>query len=366
MPPLLSRLILPALYLSCAVATAWSQSSLARALPVATPEQVGVDGAKLAKAIEVYAKAAGGAGAERMVVVRQGCVIWRGAMADQVQPVRGLPKVITSLVFGVLVDEGKFALDDPAARYEPRLAELYPTVTFRHFLTNTSGYRGIDDLVPHSELFSKPPLEDPFVPIEPKFPAGTQFELSDTAIVMGVLAATRAAGESFEDVFWSRVGGPIGVDRERFSWGAYALPGGIRVNGGAGHFHGITTNADELAKVAVLLAGDGNWNGRQLVSRRYLQAATEVQADRPKPDPKYVPGGFIFRTLGVHSRLRLDLPDLPIRATWGMASKNTSIAFVPEWSLAVVRLSDGRPEQGIGSEALVTFLSGIGAAIKQP
>jgi len=301
-----------------------------------------------------------------MVVVRNGCVIWRGALADHVLSVRGLPKVITAAVFGVLLDEGRISLDDRAVRHEPRLAVLYPNVTFRHFLTSTSGYRGIDDEVPSAELYSKPPLADPFFPVDPAFPPGTNFELSDSAIVMGVLAATRAAGESFEDIFWSRIGDPIGVDRARFLWGKYVLADGTHVNGGAGNFHGITTSADELAKVAVLLANDGNWNGCQLISRAFLLAATEVQADRPQPNPKYVPGGFIFRTLGVHSRMRLDLPDLPMRASWGMASKNMSIAFVPEWSLAIVRLSDERTERGIGSEALVNFLAGVGAALQNP
>ncbi len=346
------------LYLALVVA------AVPRPLPTAAPEEVGLDAEKLRQAVDAYAAALGGAGVERMVVARHGCVVWRGPRAEVISGVRGLPKAVTSLVFGTLVDDGIVDLDLPAARHEPRLAGLYPRVTLRHFLTNTSGYRGIDDDEPHAELFSKPPRRDPFMPIEPQFAPGTNYHPSDTAIAMSVLVATRAAGEAFEDIFWRRLGDPIGVDRSRFSWSAYELEDGARVNGGAGHFHGIATSADELTKLAVLLANDGEWNGRRLISRDYLRAATEVQADRPQPNPRFVPTGYLLRTLGVHSRQRLDLPDLPIRSTWGMASRNTSILVVPEWGLAIVRLADDRPEAEGGSPAHVAFLAAIGAAIR--
>lgn len=339
-------------------------NSHGRPLPVGSPESVGLDAAKLEQAIATYAEAAGGAGASQLVVTRAGTAVWRGPEAGRVRGTRGLPKAVSTLVFGLLLDTGIIALDQPVAQHEPRFAALYPQATYRHFLTHTSGYLAIDDTIPHAELFKSPPRADPFLPEAPKHAPGTSYQPSDTAIVAAVLAATRAAGRSFDELFWAGIGAPIGIERDRFAWGAYVLPDGTRINGGAGHFHGIESSADEFAKIAVLLAHDGNWNGRQLLSRQFMAAITELQADRPQPNPKYAPSSFIFRALGVHSRRRPDLPDLPIRTTWSMASRNTWLIFVPEWQLGLVRLADERTEKDLGSESLVRLLAEIGAAMR--
>ena len=47
-------------------------------------------------------------------------------------------KTFTSTLLGLLVEEGKCQLDDPAKRYEPGMSQYYPKVTLRHLATNTS------------------------------------------------------------------------------------------------------------------------------------------------------------------------------------------------------------------------------------
>ena len=77
----------------------------------ASPESQGVDSAKLQAAVEYLREAAGQQGVKRMVIVRNGRMIWRGPEAATAQGVWSVTKAFTSTAQGLLIEDGKCTLD---------------------------------------------------------------------------------------------------------------------------------------------------------------------------------------------------------------------------------------------------------------
>ena len=90
----------------------------------ATPESQGVDSAKLQAAVDYLREAGGKEGVKRMVIVRNGRMIWRGPEADKPQGVWSVTKAFTSTAHGLLIEDGKCTLDTLAKDFDPALAKV--------------------------------------------------------------------------------------------------------------------------------------------------------------------------------------------------------------------------------------------------
>ena len=111
----------------------------------ATPESQGLDPADLKDAIDYLHAHAGGVGADEMVVIRNGRLVWEGPAADNVHEIYSATKTFTSTVLGLLATDGLVDLDDPAVKYLPTIDDEFPQyrhVTLRQLATMTAGYDG--------------------------------------------------------------------------------------------------------------------------------------------------------------------------------------------------------------------------------
>ena len=110
----------------------------------ATPESQSVDSVKLKVAVDYLRDHSGRNGVDRLIIIRNGRVIWKGPEVDRRQRVWSVTKAFTSTAQGLLIEDGKCTLDTLAWRYNPKdLAKYYPNVTLRHFATMTSGFDGV-------------------------------------------------------------------------------------------------------------------------------------------------------------------------------------------------------------------------------
>jgi len=107
-----------------------------------TPESQGIDSERLKAAVRYFEENVPHDGVKRLVIVRNGRMIWKGQEADRKQRVWSVTKAFTSTAHGLLSDDGKCALNTLAKDYNPKLAEYYPAVTLRHLATMTSGIDG--------------------------------------------------------------------------------------------------------------------------------------------------------------------------------------------------------------------------------
>jgi CubicO group peptidase (beta-lactamase class C family) len=333
------------------------------------PETEGLDAKKLEAAVAFLRENSGRDGAGELVIVRRGRIVWRGEKIDKVHGIWSCTKSFTSTALGLLIDDGKCTLDTRAKDFAPELAGRYPDVTLRHFTTMTSGYRAEGDEPQGS--YRHGPSKTPFVPGEPLFtPPGSQYAYWDSAMNMFGLVLTRIAKEPLADLVKRRIAEPIGMDEKAWSWGNRGTVDGFVVNGGSGNAGShVQISARELARFGHLFLNDGNWNGRQLISREWVQAATAVHvpASLPWAQPESeIDGrgvyGFNWWASGKRADGKSLWPRVP-DGTFAAAGHNNNRLFViPAWQMVVVRLGLDQQDGKIKDETWGRFLELVGQA----
>ncbi|MHB8897561.1 MAG: serine hydrolase [Thermoguttaceae bacterium] len=329
---------------------------------VATPQSQGLDGAKLEAAIEYLREAAGKEGVRRMVVVRNGRIVWRGPESQKAQGVWSVTKAFTSTAHGLLIEEGKCTLDTLAKDYDPTLTQYYPKVTLRHLATMTSGIDGTGGSYDFDDQGRGD--ENALVePLAPFFPPGTKYMYWDEATQHYGYVLTRIAGESLEDYLKRKVLDPIGITQ--FGWKADKTGKVLNWTGG------IEISAEDLARFGLLYLHRGNWNGRQLVPAKWVDEATRVQVPPSIPDalPKSSRKGsgiygYHWWPNGTTPDGKKHWPDAP-PGTYGRSGyNNNDLLVVPEWNMVIVRLGLDEQEDPITTEEYSTFLRMVGEAIR--
>ncbi len=300
----------------------------------AAPGIQGVDAAKLAAAMDYLASVCGPAGVHETVVVRNGVILWQGDRVRHRNVIWSCTKSFLSTCLGLLWDDGKCAPADFAWKYFPELKADYPAVTLEQLATFTSGYDCPDG--------------QPLKPMPPMYKPGTAMHYSAQSDLLAAIL-TRIAGESLESLFMRRIGREIGLTGESFRWDSRGTLDGIPLNGGSGFpGSGVQCSALGLARFGWFYANGGCWNGKRLISRRYLDYATvpRVPPTLPPHEPngwyKVLPGsyGLNWWVNGTTPQGRRMWPHAPA-ATFAAQGNNNAICFVvPDWNLVIIRLGN--------------------------
>lgn len=337
---------------------------------VATPESLGVDGAKLKEAVAWLDTQSQPDGAKALAIVRNGRLICKGPEADSYRKVFSCTKVFTSTVLGLLVDDGKCQLDNRATRYWPALDDqhaAYSKITLRHLASMSSGYLGaVRDVSPEQ------PWGDPIaylVPQPPRYESGAACAYHDHDVFLLGSILTRLAQQPMLDVFRRRIAEPIGM--RRWNWGVVGvLENGLAMNNAAGtpaKNPGIETTTLDLARLGHLYLNRGNWNGRQLLSAAFVDQATTNQvpvsrrhATGADPGGRY---GFHWWTNGRQRNGQSAWPAAPPR-TYAARGASANVCFVvPEWNMVIARLAGEPDASKTSDQTWNTFFSKLGSAV---
>ena len=130
-------------------------------------------------------------------------------------------KQFTAFAVMLLVERGKLSLDDDVRQHIPELPDLGETVTVRHLLTHTSGYREFLDLLimtgrrlDHGDYIDREEL----ISIVQRQPAlqnapGEEFNYNNTGFGLAAVIVERISGMTFPEFMAENVFGPIGMTR---------------------------------------------------------------------------------------------------------------------------------------------------------
>jgi CubicO group peptidase (beta-lactamase class C family) len=327
----------------------------------ATPKSQDIDPARLHEALDYLQANSSGVGTDETVIIRNGYLIWEGPGANAVHEIYSCTKTFTSTVLGLLVTEGALGADDHAVKYLPSLDDQYPEyakIRLSHLATMTSGYDSVmgdgwkfyktDRAKHHQHVLSFT------TPGPPLFPAGTSFKYHDPAVHILGYVLTRAAGESLEQVFRTRVADPIGI--RQLTWSNYGHRDGIPFNNAAGTpgrgQGGVYSSPRDLARYGLLYLNRGNWKGKQILDASFVERATSTQVPA-EVGAKYsdLTGryGFFWWTNGVAADGTRPWPSAPPKTFAARGAGRNFIFAIPEWSLVIVRLSpapEGRIHTG--------------------
>jgi CubicO group peptidase (beta-lactamase class C family) len=330
------------------------------------PEDQGVDPIRFQEALDYLESHSLHNGNREVVIIRNGYLIYAGEQADSVHNIWSCSKTFTSTVLGLLIEDGIIQLDDLAYTYEPLLKEWYAGISFRHFTTMTSGYSAVGE-----SRWGDADYADwswtPYEPDTPYFSPGTAYAYWDEAQMMFGRVLTIVLQRTMHDFLSERVTEPIGMGP--WQWLPEQTVDGLDINNGCTN---VYVNARQLARWGWLFLNEGNWDGRQLISKDWIKMATTVQVPSTIPvadtDRKSSIGpgcyGFNWWVNGKKADGQMKLPGAPEGCYFAQGHNHNMCIVIPAWNMVIVRMGeDGHPE----NRDLIygKFLKMIGNSIRE-
>jgi CubicO group peptidase (beta-lactamase class C family) len=296
----------------------------------ATPESQGLAAAGLDAAAGYALKHGGGSGC----VIRHGYLVREWGSPTTRADIKSATKGSVGItLLGLAVDDGLVKLDDLAPQHYPALGAEKPEnvatgwlkeITVRHLATMTAGF---DDGRP-PRLVRRP---------------GTGGEYSNDTSNMLAELLTLAFREDLAAVFHRRVMDPLGAAPSDWAWRANQFRaktvGGLPSREFAS---GIAITHRALARLGYLYLRDGEWNGRRLLSREFIRAATT---------PTTLPAPFSYYAFYWGSNAKNTYPEMPRDGFWALGLGDSFVIVCPSLDLVAVRLGTGSNHSRLPGDA---------------
>jgi CubicO group peptidase (beta-lactamase class C family) len=160
----------------------------------------------------VHAKGFGMADLERDVPITPETVFYVGSVAKQ----------FTGFSVGLLANTGRLSLDDDVRKYIPELPRYGRSITVRHLLHHTGGFRDYGELValagrPQDSLVNN---DDVIALLSrqraPFFPAGEEYLYSNSGYSLLASVVARASGTPFSAFTRQQIFEPLGMTQSHF------------------------------------------------------------------------------------------------------------------------------------------------------
>jgi CubicO group peptidase (beta-lactamase class C family) len=260
---------------------------------IATPESVGLSKAALCPMVKWLAESELD-NVHAVLVVRHGKLVFEqyftgddehlGSKAGIVtfgptvrHDERSVSKSVVSLVMGIAIDHGWIkSIDAPVFSFFPEYASLATPeksrITIRDLLTMSSGLEWHEEDVPYtsrhnSEIAmdsSSDPLRAALAPDLAAAPGKIWNYNSGSTEVLGEILK-KATGKPVDQLAATLLFAPLGITD--FTW--YKHPDGSPHAAG-----GLRLRPRDLAKIGQLVLQRGSWNGTQVISSAWIDAAT--------------------------------------------------------------------------------------------
>jgi CubicO group peptidase (beta-lactamase class C family) len=295
----------------------------------ADPAAAGFDPAALADAINFGT----GKGAYAIQVYRHGCLVGdRTGTGNLPVPLASATKGVASVAVGRAITLGYFGLDDPLGKFLPQADPTHAALTVRQLLNQTTGLRftwsaDIAGIATDEVLQS---LNDPFA-----FEPGTTFQYSQAVLALLPKIIEITTGRDFQDFVQRELMQPLGIARDQWVW-LRDRSGNTAVNGG------LAMRADDLARLGLLMLGEGRWGDTQLVDPDYIrQARTSTDANGGYGFLFWLNAGDSYKTATVPTAETFTHPMFPgaprdLYAFVGALGQFTVV--IPSRDMVIVRL----------------------------
>lgn len=188
---------------------------------------------------------------------------------------------------------------------------------------------------------------------------------------------TMIANMSLDGYFRQHIARPIGMPDSSWQWTKkcggsskdYSNSDEADVRDAAG---GMAITARQMARYGHLFLNRGNWNGTQVVSAAWVDAATSVQVPASMPyrsDTSRQKSlgsrgvgryGYNWWVNGVGKSGTLLWPDVPEGAYYADGYNNNKCIVIPAWNMVIVRMGTSG---NASTSTYNTFLKMVGAAI---
>lgn len=228
------------------------------------------------------------------MVIRHGHVVaegWWHPFSPQLhQQLYSLSKSFTGTAIGMAIDEKRLKLDDPVISFFPKdqpssISTNLAALKVRHLLSMSVGQEK-DSIQTLEHTPEGTSWEETFLALPVVYKPGTRFLYNSGASYMLSSIIKVVSGHNVHAYLKSRLYEPLGIT------GATWTENAEGVNMGASN---LRIRTEDIGKLGQLYLQHGKWNGRQLVSREWVELATKKEIDTGKNDSSWGYGyGFQF------------------------------------------------------------------------
>lgn len=244
-------------------------------LPRSSPEAQGV----ASSAIREYLAAADQEihTLHSFMLVRHGHVVaeawWKPEAADKPHVLWSLSKSFNATAVGLAEAEGKLSLEDPVVKFFPGEAPAQPSenlkaMRVKDLLTMTGGH----EVEPKFNIGTGPTVKD-FLNHPVAHTPGTWFCYNTPGSYTLSAIVTKVTGQTVQEYLKPRLFEPLGIENPE--WGMTSE--GFNFGG-----YGLFLRTEDIAKFGQLYLQKGQWNGKQVLPSKWVEAATSKQVPNDK------------------------------------------------------------------------------------
>jgi len=216
-----------------------------------------------------------------------------GTQSDDKRISWSMAKSFVSILFGMQVDAGRIDIEKTVSFYLPELKHSgYANVKVKHVLQMSSGVKWNEDYQDFNSDINKMgrilaiggSLDQLTSELVAESAPGKAFHyVSMDTHVIGMIVR-RVSGQSLVQLLQQTIWNNIGMESD-----AYWLTDSQGVAFALG---GLNLTTRDYARFGRLLVHNGLWNGKQIVSKAWIKAATTAHADYLKSQPGKLGYGF--------------------------------------------------------------------------
>lgn len=257
-------------------------------LPRSTPEEQGIS-SKYLENFYNELKNIDELNVHTIMILRNGNVISEGSFkpykTNMWHVTHSLCKSITALAIGLLIDDKVLSLNDKLVKiFEKKVNPIIflkqKDITIKHLLSMTAGVSFNETGAVTENDWVKSFLES-----NVKFEPGTKFFYNSMNSYMLSAIVKEVTGRGILDILKERIFKYLGINKiywekctkgiEKGGWGLYICP-------------------EDMAKLGQLLLQKGNWKGKQLISKKWVEIMTSKKVDTPIENCKYGYGYHVW------------------------------------------------------------------------
>ena len=202
---------------------------------------------------------------------------FKGYDKESIVPSFSMAKSVTSILIGCAIDEGLIkSVDEPITNYIPELKKNgFDKVTIKHLLQMTSGIKFNESYVnpfgDAASFYYGLNLRKEIGKIKLKTEPGKKFEyVSGNTQLLGLVLERSLKEKTITSYLQDKIWTPLEMEYDA-SWSIDRKKNGLEKT-----FCCLNARARDFAKIGRLYKNKGNWNGKQIVSQKWVEESTKL------------------------------------------------------------------------------------------
>ncbi len=204
---------------------------------------------------------------DTLVVMHDGILIgeWKFGQTNKPIELMSVSKSVVCIAIGKMLTDGLIpSLDEPVWKYFPEWRQgEKEKITLRHLLNHSSG---IQSNPTTEEIYRSPDFVRLALAAELTSPPGTKFNYNNKAVNLLPAIVKKVTGKTIKVYLKETVFKPMGIS---------SVVWDTDKSGNLQGMAGCGLKGKDLAKLGQLMLNDGSWNGKQILSKSFVDEAVK-------------------------------------------------------------------------------------------